>query len=122
MDNQTLIISLVIFIGVLSSIYYFVITSRKKDKERVDLDWVKFIEAIENLKIQEINLIGEKLIYNSFLSKQRLKVISNVINNDLKDYDEFEQLRILTLNKIAHYNRPILTAGTKGSDQSNWTI
>jgi len=110
MNNGTILFltfAITIIIGV--AIRYFLWKLKIKDQKSIDKDWEDFERAISKNDVIQIRLIGEKLVWNSYLKTTQLKTMIKIVNQNLNKNPELEKLSLDLLNKKLHRERKILT-------------
>ncbi len=111
-------------LGVISlialGIHYFLWKARKKDKEMIDKDWIRFKSAVAKNNISEINSYGKRLVWNKYLNKVQLVEMIDTIDERVKKYPELKELSLDLFNKKLDYESILPYPGSSGGIKQSW--
>jgi hypothetical protein len=108
--GQSLVLSILIISCVAGLIYYALRLQKRAHSTSLQSDWSEFDSALQRNSIEEINRVGMKLIWNVYLTKEQLSVLSTAVDERIGQYPEFEELRLEIFNKKLNleHNRTFL--------------
>ena len=117
---MVLIYSLVILFLVTIIIYYFLWKDRLQDKKNLEKDCQRFRKSVSINDIKGIAIHGDKLIWNTYLRKEQLKEIIDVVDLKVSNYPALKELKNNAFNKKLHYDRIIPCPGSSGGIKQSW--
>lgn len=119
-SGQTLFISLIgiILIGIIIQIGLF--RNRKKQRLEYPKLWQEFESCKSSNVYTDLLIIGNKLIYNKYLTQEHLTIIHETAVELETSFSEFESLRLNAYNKQLHYNRTMPEAWSSGGIAQTW--
>lgn len=116
----SLLIGAGVFIAIGMTLFTIVYRSKSKDKVNLPKHWNSYLRAVESNDIQEIERLSWLLLGNVYLNKMQLQKITAVINEKIKKYPRFEELRLRAFNKKLHHDTPFPYPGSSGGVKQSW--
>lgn len=107
-----------ILLIIIIQIYLFY--DRKKQKSEYPIFWQEFERCLKFKDYNGILTVGNKLIFNKYLTQEHLTIIYNLtVELEIK-FPEFEELRLRAYNKQLHYDRTLPEVGSSGGIKQTW--
>lgn len=101
-------------------IQLFLRRNRKIDKKSIRTDWQLFLKASKSTDIPAMIKLGEKLIWNKYLTQAQLSNIMAVVDFHIEKHPELQKLKLDAYNKQLHYDRILPESGSSGGIKQSW--
>lgn len=101
-------------------IQYYLWRDRKKDKNCIEDDWQKFLDAVSRNNNDELIRVSEKLIWNKYLKVTHLDIMLKIIENEIEENDKMKELYNKLKNRKLHYDRPLPSPDSSGGKKQSW--
>ena len=75
---------------------------RKAARKNIITDWQKFIEAENTDDILSINSLGDKLIWNRYISQDQIDELNRILSSRLEKHPILLDLYEVTRNRKSH--------------------
>lgn len=75
---------------------------RKAARKNIITDWLKFLEAENTDDITLINSLGDKLIWNRYISQDQIDKLNNILSSHLEKHPIFSDLYEVTKNRKSY--------------------
>ncbi len=76
--------------------------NRKEARKRIITDWAKFLNAEQANNIDAINLYGDRLIWNRYISQGQIDRLNEVLSSRLEKHGSLESLYEVTKNRRSY--------------------
>jgi hypothetical protein len=103
--GPTLFLSLFIIISIAGSIYYYLSIQKKKNKLSIENEWLNFTAAAERKDVQDLNTLGNILVWNTALSSKRLCKMSEIVDLHFTNTQSLGELKNIIDNKLLSFAR-----------------
>jgi hypothetical protein len=120
-SGQTLFISLFLILVVAIIIQLGLYRNRKKQRLEYPKHWEEFETCKKHNEYDDLIIVGNKLIYNKFLSQVHLEIIHSTAVSLEDEFPEFKSLRLNAYNKQLHYRRTLPQSGSSGGIKQSWS-
>ena len=119
-SGLTFTISMLLIVLVFVLIQVALFQNRKKQKTEYPKLWAEFESCKKLNAYTDLIAVGNKLIYNKYLSQEHLTIIHETAIELEKRFPEFEALRLNAYNKQLDYNRTMPSAWSSGGIKQTW--
>lgn len=103
MGNMEIILATIILCFIVMIIIQIVFwRNRKEARKRIITDWAKFLNAEQANNIDAINLYGDRLIWNRYISQGQIDRLNEVLSSRLEKHGSLESLYEVTKNRRSY--------------------
>jgi hypothetical protein len=120
-SGLTFTISIIVIVLVFVLIQLGLFQNRKKQELEYPQLWEKFESCKKLNAYTDLIAVGNKLMYNKYLSQEHLTIIHETAIELQKRFPEFEALRLNAYNKQLDYNRTMPSAWSSGGIKQTWS-
>ena len=75
---------------------------RKRARKNIISDWLKFLNAEKSNDIDLINVYGDKLIWNRYISQDQIDILNEVLALRFNDHSILSDLYSVTKNRRSY--------------------